>query len=258
MALEFTRAIEVQPDDPLTSRQLTSLSRAFNDRLRSGAGDGTFRILFAVHGWLRSLRDYVPEGDAWQILQGIEPETAFRWPSAPPGGVGGANRANPIGAFVLGTPGFDLESESARLQAFPWATDTEIGDRDAWELGKAQRGAYDSVTGRLASPSFTAAREHFKIRYNGRSKFGNAWGGYQPAPEISATPCEDVEPADDIPAPTNYEIFFTSLVADPKTDGLHGTLTDNGDGTWKLAYPGTCAPATDPHCFFTGEVVGFN
>lgn len=247
MALEFTRAIEVEPGDPITSRQLTSLARAFNDRLRSGAGDGTFRILFALHGWLRSLRDYVGEGEFWKVLQQIEPESGFRWPSAPPGGLGGANRANPLGAFVLGTPGFDLESEFDRLQKLPWGTTTEIGDRDAWELGKTQRGAYDATNGRLASPSFTAAREHFKIRYNGRSKFGMAWGGYQPAPEISATGCEDPEPGDEIPAPVNYEVFFTSIVSDPKTTGLHGTVTDNGDGTWKLAYAGTCIPATDPY-----------
>lgn len=247
MALEFTRAIEVEPGDPVTSRQLTSLARAFNDRLRSGAGDGTFRILFALHGWLRSLRDYVGEGEFWKVLQQIEPESGFRWPSAPPGGLGGANRANPLGAFVLGTPGFDLESEFDRLQKFPWGTTTEIGDRDAWELGKAQRGAYDATTGRLASPSFTAAREHFKIRYNGRSKFGNAWGGYQPAPEVSVTGCEDPDPGDEYPAPVNYEVFFTSIVSNPKTAGLHGTVTDNGDGTWKLAYAGTCIPATDPY-----------
>lgn len=243
MAQTFTRAIEVAKGDAITSRQLVSFARAINDRLRSGAGDGTYRILFYLHAIFRGIRDFTLEGDWWHHFQSIEPEIGFRYPGELPGGPGGINRANPMGALVFGTPGFDLESEPARLGKFPWASGSTISDEDAWMMAKLQRGSYDPDSGLLASPSFTAARGHFSIRYQNRSKFLNAWGGFHPLPDVLAG-CEDPDPDDEFPPPINYEVKFTSLAGiSPSTAGIHATVTDLGGGQKRLTYPGTCQPA---------------
>ncbi len=241
--MTFTRALTVAAGDPITSRQYLSLARAFNDRLRSGVGDGTWRIFYLLHSFFRDLRDYVTEDDYWALRQAVDPASGTEWPASLPGSVGGVNRANPLGAFVFGQEGFNLEAEWERLGRIGWTSQPAISDADAWALGLSQCGAYDPATGALGSPSFAAARAHFAIAYGSRSKFAHAFGGYLAGPEVSMTGCEDPEPADDIPAPTNYEVVFTSLTADVDTSDLHGTITTNGDGSQKCAYAGTCEPA---------------
>lgn len=241
--MTFTRAKTVAAGDAILSTQYLSLARAFNDRLRSGVGDGTWRIFYLLHSFFRNLRDYVSEDDFWALRQAIDPASGREWPAALPGGVGGVNRANPLGAFVFGNPSFGLAAEYERLGAVGWQDQLALSDADAWEIGLAQCGAYDPATGALGSPSFAAARAHFAVAYGARSEFGHAFGGYVAGPELAASTCEDPEPADDIPAPTNYEVFFTSLVDGLDTSGLHGSVTVNGDGSLRLTYAGTCQPA---------------
>lgn len=241
--MQFTRALTVAAGEAITSRQYLSLAKAFNDRLRSGVGDGTWRIFYLLHSFFRDLRDYVLEDDYWALRQAVDPASGNEWPNTMPGSAGGANRANPLGAFVFGSEGFRLEAENERLGRVGWTDQPAISDAEAWDLGLAQCGAYDPATGALGSPSFTAARAHFAIAYSPRSRHAHAFGGYLAGPEISGTGCEDPEPADDIPAPENYEIFFTSLTDTVDTSALHGSITDNGDGTLRCAYDGTCEPA---------------
>ncbi len=246
--IEFTRAPVVAPGDRLTSSLFAQLAAAPNDRLRSGLGDPTKRIQFLVASMFRQMRNPDSSGFRWPAqhefftaYQGVPPD-AGTWPLTAPGLPEGANVTNPIAAAIWGNEAMGLPSEDARLAAMPW----DIGGRqptsheDWWRLAQAQRGGFDPTTGAVGSPALDAARSWSLLRYSRYSPHANAYGGFQPGPELSATPCDDPDPSDLVPAPPNYQIFFTALRQDVDTSGLHGAITADPYGYPVVTYAGTC------------------
>jgi len=231
VAIEFTRAPTVAAGDRITSAQLNQLADAFNDRLISGIGDGPWRIFYYWLSMFRQVRNpdetgtaFPPNDEFFQIYQLLNP-TESEWPVSGPGDPEGANVASQMNAFVFGAENFDLDEESNRLPDWVVATEPMPSQAELWEAAKDQRGGYDPDSGGLASPAYTAAREHWKLRFSRTSMHGNSYGGFLPDPELAATGCEDPDAGDGIPAPRNYIIKFTSL--------LDGSV---------VSYPGTCQP----------------
>ena len=241
--ITFTRAPTVAVGDAVTSTQLAKLADAFNDRLRSGLGDPTWRIIYYWLSLFRQVRnsdggvlfpalaEFFTAG--YQLLDPLDGE----WPLTGPGEPEGSNVACQIMAYVFGAEAIGLDSEDIRL------TDPDAGGlplwinngppstaEDYWALAKLQRGSFDPETGAQGSPAFDAAMSHYAIRMSGRSPHGNAYGGYLPTPELEGTPCDDPDGLDEIPAPTNYHIHFTAL-----PEGLAAGFAD-------VDYPGTCDP----------------
>ena len=230
MAITFTRAVEVAEGQAITSTQLATLARAFNDRLRSGLGDGPWRIFFYWLSVFRQVRNpdetgyaFPSLGEFFEIYQHISAQDA-EWPVTGPGDPEGANVASQMNAFVFGSDAFEIADESDRFAALVWPQ-TEPSPRTAWDHAKQQRGAIDSRTGGIASPALYVARAHNEIRYGSRSPHGMSYGGWLPLPEEGA-PCEDPNPGDDVAPVPNYRIKFTNL----------------NDGS-TVTYDGSCEPA---------------
>lgn len=223
MSITFTRAVSVAEGDPITATEYAKLAAAINDRLVSGLGDGTWRIFFYFFSLFRQVRNSSADGMAFpsmgeffEYYQHIDP-TEYEFPLAGPGDAEGANLASVMNAFVFGAEAFGLDDEATRLAEFPWDV-SEPSVSDAWELAKAQRGAWDPITGGMASPAFNAARAHWRIRYNRTSPHGNSYGGYSPTPTIGSDCADDSE--------INYEFRFTNLV-DGSTTTYPGSCSEN-------------------------------
>jgi hypothetical protein len=224
MSLTFTRAPIVASGDPITSTQLAKLADAFNDRLRSGIGDPTWRIHFWWLGLFRQVRNpdetgfvFPPQGEFFDIYQHLNPDQV-QWPLTGPGEPEGANVANPMMAYVFGAAAPGVASETERYADLVWPQG-EPDARQAWLHAKYQRGAVDPHTGALASPAFHVASSHYAIAQSERSPHGNAYGGFLPLPNIGEN-CEDPNPDDDIPAPVNYVYRFTRLQPLSGTTGV--------------------------------------
>lgn len=249
-AIAFARAPEVAPGDAITSTQLSRLARAFNDRLRSGVADPTYRIRFYLLSLFRQIRN--PDASGWLWPAQHEFFTAYQmrdpdlyaWPVTGPGEPEGINVTNPLGAYVFGNDTLGVSDEQHRLAAMPWSLDgvAPATAADFWELGKRQRGAFDAASGALGSPALDAARGWFLIRYSRFSPHGNAYGGWLPTPTVLAA-CEDPDPDDEYPPVINYEIKFTATTLDADTSSLSGTISTNSDGYSVVTYDGTCQPA---------------
>lgn len=212
MALTFTRALTVEPGAPVTSTEMIALADAANSRLRSGLGDGTFRIAFYLMGLFRQIRNsdgafLFPSQaeffEAYQAIVGGEAE----WPPAFAGTPEGVNVANPAGAFVFGRESADLLPEVDRIETIPFTLPADPTPEDFWELAKRQRGAIDPKTGAVGSPMFDAARDHLRIAYSIRAPYANSYGGFLPTPELGGTTCA---PDGDI-TPVNLIFKFTNL-----------------------------------------------
>lgn len=281
MATTFTKAPEVAVGDVIASWQWSKLADACNDRLKSGIGDGPWRIHFWWLNLMRQVRNsdtggglpaasaYPPQGEFFDIYQFVDPHTHI-WPTAGPGDPEGANVANPMMAFVFGSEGAGISDEETRFLALEWPGG-EPSPIYAWLYAKQQRGAVDPITGGLSCPAFDVAQSHFAFRQNDRSPYGKSYGGYLPLPDTVS--CEDPDPGDDIPANPGYKYRFTQIVDLPHggvEDGstyyvLSGTVTYDGtdysagetftgtgsaddwtgDGVIRSMkeYDGSCAPA---------------
>lgn len=235
MGITFTRAPLVNKGDPITSTQFGLLADAFNDRLRSGLGDGPWRIAYYWLSLFRQVRNPDESGMLFPALaefftvgyQMLDPDKA-EWPVAAAGQPEGANIACQIMAYVFGSETLNIYDEATRLtNPDPDSGGISLGpadtDEDLWELAKQQRGGYDPETGALGSPAWSAARSHHRFAFSNRSPHGNAYGGYLPTPEISEEICD---PTDDGFTPINYLIHFTALK----------------EGLEDKDYAGTCAP----------------
>jgi hypothetical protein len=115
------------------------------------------------------------------------------------GSIGGVSTSNPLGLYVHGQGSFPSEADAYDV---PMATVTDA--EQAWELAKQQRGAFNPSTEEWSSPTFDAARHAFRIVYAGTSIYGNAYGGFQPAPRYDGD-CLDPD------ASPNFEIYFTNV-----------------------------------------------
>jgi hypothetical protein len=234
VGLSFRQARLIKSGERVRAAHLAALARAINDRLRSGVGDGPFRIRQWMMGLFRSIRNCDASGlicpAVGEFFENYEmlPPSAGNWPTAGPGLPEGANVDNPIAGYIFGNEGAGLASEAIRFSAMPFLPygDTRLA---LWQLGKDQRGGYDPATGALASPSFDAARAYGTVRYSWRGPFGNAYGSWMPMPDVLPTACEDCNPDDSYPAPINYQIKFKGLTP----------------GHPDRVYAGTCIPCYD-------------
>lgn len=229
MSVSFTRAPTVAAGDAITSTQLRSLARAFNDRLRSGIGDPTFRIQQYFFNLARQFRNPASNGLSFPSLAEwfeyyIHLAPGFEWAGiGDPGDYEGANLASLLGAFVFGNPSVESEADRTNVVALDPTGSTL---QDYWELGKKQRGGYDPTTGNQWVPALTAAESHFRIVQPQGSFHGKSWGGYLPLP----TKLGDCGDEDQTP---NYQYRFTSLIP----------------GLPDKVYPGSCpswTPGYDP------------
>lgn len=234
MPLQFTQARLVVAGQPIRAGDLASIAQAVNSRRWSGIGDWNWRLAYYLHcGLFRKPRNddgtlATPEGEFWNFYQMLEPEDA-EWPTTGPGDPQGANVANHLNAFVLGSEALDLNSERLRIEAVP----VEMPERpdpadplaylDIWELGKAQRGAFDPTTGDYGSPMFTLGTSYGYIRGSVTGQHGLSYGGYFPRPN-NAGGCAGIDDGDGgLIYPPNLEIYFTNLAT--------GEV---------VTYPGTC------------------
>ena len=193
MPLIFTQAREVTAGQPIRAGDLASVAQGINSRRWSGIGDWNYRLAYYFHvGLFRKPRNddgdlATPESEFWNFYQMLRPEDA-EWPTTGPGEPQGANLANHLNAFVLGSEALSLDSERIRIEAVP----VELAARedpadplvaaDIWELGKAQRGAFDPTTGDYGSPMFTLGVSYGYIRGSLTGTHGLSYGGYFPRP----------------------------------------------------------------------------
>lgn len=232
--LKFTRAPTVAVGDPITSTQWEKLAAAFNDRIRSGIGDATWRIWFLFLAMFRQVRNpnidtglpaasaFAPQREFFDVYQTVNADEV-EWPMTGPGDPEGANLANPIMTFVFGSAASGLDSEADRF-SHPdggqlWPGGEPASNYEAWFWGKRQRGAVDPATGGMSSPALDIGVAHYRIAQSDRSPYGRAYGGYMPLPEEVV--CADPNPDDDIPPPVGYKYRFTKL-----SDSASGTLVD--------------------------------
>jgi len=226
VALTWTKVPPVAPGDPVTSTQLAKVADAFNDRLRCNAGDSCERVVYYGISPFRQIRNsdggflFPPQTEFFHFYQNLKADEGT-WPLAGPGEPEGANLACIINSFVFGADAIGLASEDERI-ANPAAGGVELYGMSGvptepeaiWALGKVQRGAI-SPNLVLASPAFSAAVTHYRIRTNNLSPHGNSYGGFMAVP-VDLADCENGEIPD-------YQIFFTNLYT--------GEIR---------AYPGTC------------------
>jgi hypothetical protein len=229
MPLTFPRVNEVQPGDPLSSRNVAQLADAFNARIRSGLGDAAFRVAFWWLSAFRQLRNpdasrnlWPSNAEALEFYQHLPADVDF--PVSEPGDPEGLNLVSTLPWYVYGSAATAKANEADRL------TNHEDGGLDvqavataeeAWQLGKVQRGAIVPETGAYNAPAFDAARETFGFVRPGITSHGKAYGGYIPTPAVAATPCNP--PGGQEATPVSYAVKFTRL-----------------DGTATYTYPGTC------------------
>jgi hypothetical protein len=231
----------VAEGDQITSTQYVRLARAGNDRLRL-LGDLTWRLHYFYSGLWRQVRNpdesryaFPPQAEWDEIYAHIDPDYAdIQWPVTGPGEPEGANLANPMMQAVYGIEG-GPDDEPSRI-TLPMAAPTT--PRDYWALGKHQRGAYVAASGAQNAPAFEAGLSIFSHGFPWLSPMHKSYGGWAPMPvEISANCGPDGDPGEGIP---NHEIKFTALNPTANTDGLHGTLSVNGDGRAVCTYAGSC------------------
>lgn len=238
MAFAFTRAARVATGAKITSTHLRSLARAINDRLRSGLGDGLWRLVYYGLKLWEQVRNPSADGNLWparaeffHAYQMLDPGAAS-YPVTGPGDPEGSNLASPLPLYIWGNTAAGIGDESWRLSEVPLtlpdgrrpSTISEIRT-----LGKLQRGAADLRTGASIAPAWLAARSWDVIRPDwARSVHLSAYGGWQAAPDQISPDCEDPNPFDEFPPPPNYEIRFTA------------TEAGQSEGYADKVYAGTC------------------
>lgn len=178
MSLSFTRASEVAPGDPITSRQYNLLADAFNDRLRSGVGDPTWRTWWRAHSLVRHLCDdsgtqTAPVDDYWRYWNLVDPRTEPNFECA-----AGRLTAQPINIFHDGDHYYPGEP-GVVAYGQPMAVST---DEEAWYAAIMQRGAW-SEHGVYHAPARAAAVQHRQLSYMGSpAPYLKGWGGFIASP----------------------------------------------------------------------------
>lgn len=194
MAITFPRVAEVAVGDPVSSRNLAQLAEAANARLKSGLGDGAYRI---VQYWLNAFRqirnpdalgNFPAQAEFFYTYQGLGPEWA--WPDAGPGENEGVNVSSLAGSYVFGNASGNVYDEKTRLVIDGVPVSVAGPASAAWELGKQQRGAYDPQTRGVACPAFTAAMSYGALTRGQYTPHGQSYGGFYPIPDSAGT-CTD-------------------------------------------------------------------
>lgn len=184
MAIAFRRAKPVTAGELIASRQLANLAAAWNDRLRSGLGDGTWRIYFLMLSLYRQIRtpDYEnnafpPADEFFAVYQHIQPWQAA-WPTGPSGDTEGVNRNGAVGAWTHGNEGLALWDEAQRV-GFVNPGTVGMDPVNGWDLAKEQRGGFDPATGAIGARKMNAiAHAHLRIGFQGNSPHGNSFGSW--------------------------------------------------------------------------------
>jgi len=250
MSVTFTRAETVSAGQPISSKQLGSLAAAFNDRLRSGLGDGVYRIAWYLFSLFRQIRNpdeggtlFPPQAEFFEIYQHLA-RTDANWPVAGAGEPEGVNTENPMGAYVFGNEAAGFVSENSAL-GIPMQVPDGVGGTkppetasEMWDLRKQQLGARDPDTGAQAAPMLDGARNFLRLVYSAYSPYGNSYGGWLPTPELGSA-C--ASPGPGILAPPDYQYRFTATgtsVGDPSAH--NATTVTTGDGVLQVTYNGSC------------------
>jgi hypothetical protein len=235
MAVEYTRATTVNVDEGVSSQDYNRLALAFNDRLKNGVADPTWRLLWYAHSIVRGMRNpngfnYAAEDEWWKVYAHIKESAGITWPTAAAGEPEGINVANPLGAFIYGlAPDIDNEEDringtgqfdpsGTTLSIAPTGVPLFIDDAgtprapanitDYWELAKYQRGAVASdLSDYSASNAIKASQEHGKINYSNQHYFLKNYGGFLPSPNLDST-----NPICGDGYTPNYNLKFTNLV----------------------------------------------
>lgn len=206
MPLSYTQAPVVAVGSPIVSHQYNKLADAFNDRLKQGVGDPTWRLFWYSHSLIRGMRNpdssgnlYPAEDEVWKFYAHVKHDLGINWPVAAAGTTEGINVANPMGAFVFGLEP-NLYDEPGRMN-YDGAENTGIDldpipttPLDFWNLGKTQRGVTNSDRTDLGSANaLVAAQSHGPIQYGAASFFLKSYGGYLSSPSLDgSTPlCAD-------------------------------------------------------------------
>lgn len=178
MGLTFTRVNQVSPGDEIKGSQLKQMADAFNDRLRSGIADPTYRI----HHYFLSAWRQIRSGEGLTFpanseflesymhvspSQGSYPEPYFH-------GEGGMNPGNVFIQFVAGLPASVGILQDERRINIDVSNPSTL--RGKWELGKRQRGFYDPATEGFNAPAVQAADAYQSIF--GNSVNDKAYGGF--------------------------------------------------------------------------------
>lgn len=247
MALTFRRAPRVEPGDPVTSREMAQLARAFNDRTRSGIGDIAWRVAYLWFTAFRQMRlpssdglKWAPQGEFWDLFAYLDPSSGYTWPVTGPGDPEGANPANVLCQHIFGNLA-DLPSEADRLSEVPLTVDGSYPQttKQFWTLGKLQRGAIDPLTGDQYVPALAAAQSFFRVVTPPFSPHGKSFGGYFPTPEVAPAGEWCLDSGGDVVG-RNLLIKFTALSPNVVTSDKHGTLSSDPNGNPVVTYAGSC------------------
>lgn len=210
----FTTAPTFSSGSDITVANHISMADAFNDRLKSGIGEGSKRIFQYIYSLVRNHRNPTedsafPFGAEW--LESYATTTESTLPNVQAGTYNGPNVNNPMNAFIFGSG--DFASEATRLDQVSLYHGTGNFKIDKWIMAANQRGAYDPNTGNGYTPALDAALSASFIKYDGRSFFGKSYGGYMPVPRLALTACWGyycIDNASGIYAP-NWQYKFTNL-----------------------------------------------
>ena len=233
MAVDYTTATTVDVNEGVNSQDYNRLALAFNDRLKNGVADPTWRLLWYAHSLVRGMRNpngftYAPEDEWWKVYAHIKEASGITWPTAAAGEPEGINVSNPLGAFIYGmSPSIDSEEgringtgqfdpAGTTLATAPTGVPLFINDgslrapaniTDYWPLAKYQRGAVASdLSDYSASNAIKASQEHGKINYSDSHFYLKNYGGFLPSPKLDSSPlCGDGYTP-------NYDLKFTNLV----------------------------------------------
>ena len=247
MAVQYTKADTVWPGKALSSRDYNKLALAFNDRLKNGVADPSWRLFWYAHSLFRGMRNpdasghnWAAEDEWWKFYAHIPKDSDVLWPAVGPGLPEGINVANPMGAFIYGREP-DISAEDGRLNSngtFDGAESTTnppyglplyydgappTTNEDFWELAKHQRGAWNPSLDRnyKTAVALAAAQEHGKIDYSPAQYYLKGYGGFHGLPGLDSS-----DPVCDDGYTPNWTLKFKSLVSGV-ADKTFGTCPDN-------------------------------
>ena len=248
MAVDYTTATTVDVDDGVFSQDYNRLALAFNDRLKNGVADPTWRLLWYAHSLVRGIRNpngfnYAAEDEWWKVYSHIKESAGITWPTTSAGMPEGINVANPLGAFIYGlSPTVDDEEgrinasgefdpAGTTLASAPTGVPLFLSSpsihapgniAEYWELSKYQRGAVPSdLSDYSASNAIKASQEHGLINYPSSGFFLQNYGGFLPSPTLDSS-----DPICDDGYTPNFDLIFTNLVGG--SDKTYDTCQPDG------------------------------
>lgn len=199
MSITYRRAPTFSIGQGISAASHSLLADAFNDHLINGVGDCTRRIHMYVMYNYRQVRNPQVVSEDPPILNypSLFEWSAFyqmidydelggpTWPISDAGTEEGANVANPAMSQIFGTEmmGGNTQGEGITFSKFDIMDPVFGGTPEGyWELGKYQRGGYDSSTGNTYAPMLECAESHSMHVFPNYVKHHKGYGGYLPVP----------------------------------------------------------------------------